>query len=292
MSNPKTIKSLFEIINKYDLFLIDQWGVIHDGKKGYPHAIKCVEKLIQYKKKLIIISNSSKRKKTTVNRLPKLGFNKSDFIEVMTSGEMIWEELNLKLFNFTKNLGNNCFHITYSNEEDGYRYEKGLKYNFVKNIENADFILGCTTSPKLKILDYIPILEKGIANKLPFVCANPDFETVESSSNNKIFCMGTVAKLYKDLGGSVFFLGKPSIEIYKKVTNTFKNIKKNRILAIGDSIFHDIKGAYDFGVDSILITSGIHSSNFNKSRPIWNSKDIFLSKIDFKPTYLSSKFKF
>ena len=121
---------------------------------------------------------------------------------------------------------------------------------------------------------------------------NPDYETIENKSNKLSICMGTIAKLYKDLGGEVFILGKPSLEIYKEATKKINKINKEKILAIGDSIFHDIKGAYDFGVDSILITSGIHSSNFNKSRPIWNSKDIFLSKIDFKPTYLSSKFKF
>ena len=74
------------------------------GKKGYIQAIKCVEKLYQEKKEIIIISNSSKRKETTIKRLPKLGFDPKHFMEVITSGEMIWQSLNNESYDFTKNL--------------------------------------------------------------------------------------------------------------------------------------------------------------------------------------------
>ena len=62
MKSTQTIKGLADIINQYDVFILDQWGVMHDGTKGYIQAIKCVEKLYQEKKEIIIISNSSKRK--------------------------------------------------------------------------------------------------------------------------------------------------------------------------------------------------------------------------------------
>ena len=84
----KIINSFSKILDKYDFFILDQWGVMHDGHKGYKHAINAVNKLIIEDKKLIIISNSSKRKISSVNRLKDLGFNKNDFIEILTSGEM------------------------------------------------------------------------------------------------------------------------------------------------------------------------------------------------------------
>ena len=71
---------------------------IHNGQKGYSHAIKCIDNLTLLKKKLIIISNSSKRSITTISRLPKLGFNKDDFQVVLTSGEIVWQNLFSKLF--------------------------------------------------------------------------------------------------------------------------------------------------------------------------------------------------
>ena len=149
------IKSLSKIVDKYEVFILDQWGVMHDGKKGYPEAVKCVQKLMQYKKKLLIISNSSKRKKSICNRLSKLGFNKDNFIEVMTSGEMIWQSLHLKSQKFVQTLGKNCYHLFDETNVDESRYIDGLNYNFVKNIEKADFILGCNVSPGKSTLDYV-----------------------------------------------------------------------------------------------------------------------------------------
>ena len=77
----KIIKSISDIIFQYDVFILDQWGVMHDGYKGYDFAINSVEKLIKENKKLIIISNSSKRKTSSIRRLKKLGFDKNHFIK-------------------------------------------------------------------------------------------------------------------------------------------------------------------------------------------------------------------
>ena len=292
MNKVININSLSEIANKYDLFIIDQWGVLHDGKKAYDDAVKCINKLINLKKKLILISNSSKRKQSTIARLPELGFNGNDFLEVVTSGEVVWQKLYNKSDDFIKQLGKKCFLLTDKKKKDGLRYVDGLKYDFIENIEEADFILGCTTAPGLSTIDYVPLLEKAIKNRIPFICANPDYETVESTSNKLNICMGAIAELYKTFGGLVIIMGKPSIDIYIEATKNFNKIEKKRMLAIGDSIYHDIKGAINFGIDNLLITSGIHNSIFNQVNPIWNDNNIYLSNIEFKHTTLTSKFKF
>ena len=86
----KKIESIEEIINDYDNFIIDQWGVMHDGTFGYEHAFNSINLLNSNNKNLFIISNSSKRSKSSIDKLPNLGFNKNSFSEVITSGEMIW----------------------------------------------------------------------------------------------------------------------------------------------------------------------------------------------------------
>ena len=103
MTNAININNLSDVIDQYDLFIIDQWGVLHNGQQGFNFAIDCIEKLVLSKKKLIIISNSSKRKHTTIERLPKLGFDKDSFEEVLTSGEIIWQNLYNKSNDFFKN---------------------------------------------------------------------------------------------------------------------------------------------------------------------------------------------
>ena len=292
MKSIQTIKGLADIINQYDVFILDQWGVMHDGTKGYTQAIKCVEKLYQEKKKIIIISNSSKRKETTIKKLPNLGFDPKHFMDVITSGEMIWQSLNNESYDFTINLGKNCYYMYDQDKEDGKYFIYGLeKFNFVKKIEDANFILGCTPFPKSNVIDYIPLLTKALEKKLPFICANPDYETVENKSGELNICMGTIAQLYQCLGGEIFILGKPNIDIYIESTKKIKKLIKSRVLAVGDSMFHDIQGANVFGVDSLLITSGIHQSSFDDKKPRWETTINQINKIGISPTFLCSNFQ-
>lgn len=295
MSKVITIKGLEEIYKNYDTFILDQWGVMHDGEKGYLQAINCVDKLFLENKNLVIISNSSRRKKSTLCRLPSLGFKSNSFKEVMTSGEMIWQSLLNENYNETKNLGKNCFHIFDQFKEGGKDFFKGLEiFNIVKNIEDSDFILGCTPFANSKVLDYIPILDTAFKKNIPFLCANPDFETVTTSvSGNNIFCMGTIAELYKNMGGTTFILGKPNIDIYNESTKNINNLSKSRVLAIGDSLHHDIKGALNFGIDSLLITStGIHHNFFDKKKPNWDENHSLLLNLEIKPSFICSEFTF
>ena len=105
--------------------------------------------------------------------------------------------------------------------------------------------------------------------------------------------MGTIARLYKDFGGEVFMLGKPNENIYIEATRNIKEIKKSKILAIGDSAYHDIEGALKFGIDSLLITStGIHHNLFDDKNPSWDSSQKILANIKEKPKFICSEFVF
>ena len=248
------INSILDIFNKYENYIIDQWGVMHDGTYGYKHAIEAINYLKKNNKNLFIISNSSKRQKSSEERLPNLGFKKNSFINVVTSGEMIWKTIHAE---FSKlKVKKKCFHIYDKSKEDGILYRDGLNLFFVDNIDEADFILACTPFINMRPIDYIPLLSKAIEKNLIMYCANPDFETIEKGKNN-IFCMGAIAEIYKTMGGKVVIHGKPQKEIYIETTKAIK-LDKNKTIAVGDSIFHDIKGANNFSIDSILVKSGIH----------------------------------
>ena len=141
MKNKSTISisGIKEIYENYDAFILDQWGVMHDGNQGYIHAISCIEKLIKKNKILTIISNSSKRKDSTKLHLPQLGYNPQFFKEVMTSGEMIWQSLANQSHKETKNLGKNCFHIYDQNINGANKFLNGIdRFNIVENIYFLD----------------------------------------------------------------------------------------------------------------------------------------------------------
>ncbi len=286
----KIIESIDDIISLYDVFILDQWGVMHDGYKGYDHAVSAVEKLNRENKKLIIISNSSKRKLSSIGRLKSLGFDKNHFIEVMTSGEMVWQEIAKSIDSYGTNL-QNCFHIYDSSKEDGLEFRNGLeKLNFVSHINDANFILACTPFEKTEPIDYIPILKDAVDMNLVMFCANPDFVTIEKNNDKNMYCMGTVADLYDHMGGKVVILGKPSNIIYEESCKNIVNLNKSKIVAIGDSIDHDILGANNFNIDSVLISTGIHRDLFAKGPEIALTEIKNSKKWNFSPTYVCENF--
>ena len=274
----KKITSIEEIINHYDNFIIDQWGVMHDGTIGYDHAFNSINILTSNNKNLFIISNSSKRSKSSIDKLPKLGFNKNSFIKIVTSGEMIWQLLKKK---YSEGNKKNCFHIYDESKEDGLDFRDGLNLHFVEKVEEADLILACTPFVKLQPIDYIPLLEVAYKKELTMYCANPDFETVETNSNNNVFCMGAIGEIYKKMGGNVIIKGKPDVSIYAETTNQI-NLEKKRTVAIGDSLFHDIQGANNFKIDSVLVKSGIHKD--------LNQINNLIKNHQIAPTYIIDKF--
>jgi len=288
----KIIKNISEIIDQYETFILDQWGVMHDGFRGYPHAINAVKKIVSKKKKLIIISNTAKRKINSQDNLKDLGFDKNHFIEIMTSGEMIWQELANSIENYGKNL-TNCFHIYDFTKKDGLDFRKGLdKFNFVSNVKVANFILASTPYANSEPLDYVPILKEALDLNLIMFCANPDFVTTEIKNKKNVFCMGTIADLYQHMGGKVIILGKPAKEIYIEATKKLSNFELSSLLAIGDSLEHDIKGAKNFGIDSILIANGIHKEVFEKGPKLGLDTLKNSKKLLIKPTYLCENFSF
>ena len=275
----KEIKSIEEIFYDYDNFIIDQWGVMHDGTFGYEHAFNSINILNSNNKNLFIISNSSKRSKSSIDNLPKLGFKKNSFINTVTSGEMIWQLLKEKYLD-DKNK-KNCFHIYDKEKEDGLDFRDGLNLNFVEKVEESDLILACTPFVNLQPIDYIPLLEVAYKKEITMYCANPDFETVESNGNNNVFCMGAIGEIYKKMGGNVIIKGKPDVSIYAATTNQI-NLDKKRTVAIGDSLFHDIQGANNFEIDSVLVKSGIHKD--------LNQINNLIKNHQITPTYIIDKF--
>ena len=273
------IKSLIEIIHNYENYIIDQWGVMHDGIYGFDHAIEAINYLEKKNKNLFVISNSSKRKKSSEERLPHLGFKKNSFIKIITSGEVIWNTIKREYSGMKKQ--KKCFHIYDERKEDGLLYREGLNLIFTEKIEYADFILACTPFANLQPVDYIPILDKAIEKNLLMYCANPDFETIERNNDQNIFCMGAIADIYKKMGGEVISQGKPEVDVYLEASNSF-NLDKSKTIAIGDSLFHDIKGANNFSIDSILVKSGIHKDLNNINNIIKNHQIL--------PTYIIDNF--
>jgi HAD superfamily hydrolase (TIGR01450 family) len=111
---------------------------------------------------------------------------------------------------------------------------------------------------------YLPVLEDFRKRELPFICANPDL--VVERGERLIPCAGAIAALYEKMGGKTLVSGKPHRPIYEAALAAAGELRgavaMNRILAIGDGMPTDVKGAQDFGLDLLYVSDGIHARDY------------------------------
>ncbi|MEW5299865.1 MAG: hypothetical protein WDW38_010797 [Sanguina aurantia] len=302
--------------------LLDQFGVLHDGRVAVPTAVAAVAHLAEAGVTVLIISNSSRRSSGTLGKLASLGYNPSHFAGAVTSGELTHTHLRDRPSPWWQALGRSVLHLNWSGR--GPVSLQGLGLAVVQDPRDADFILAHGTegislpasdgreevagsagavlggegsegvgvgvlSPAamqqllqgaaqlsgraelsgLQVPSPVHVAaaadEDGAALQacsfggLPLILANPDLVTVDGSS--LITMPGTLARQYSQAGGGpVIVMGKPGSIIYAACTSLLPDgLLPADVLAIGDSLEHDIAGAAAAGFDSLLIAGGIHA---------------------------------
>ncbi len=249
---------LYELMDSYDGFILDQWGVLHNGVEVYDGVIDALNHLKQHKKQVVILSNSAKRSDDNVDRLKKLGIKPSLYKSVVSAGEVAWNGLKNQKDAPFKGLGRKCWLIARGNDR---ALLEGLDVEVVKDIDDAEFILITGfDSPAAKLEDLDPVFKKAVGKKLPAICANPDMVTLYGSE--KAVGPGAVAKRYHDLGGMAHLIGKPHKTIFRFALGLFDKVIPSRVLVVGDSLQHDVAGAMGVDIDSAFITAGIHAAAF------------------------------
>ncbi len=251
-------QGLYEMMDSYDGFIMDQWGVLHNGIQPYDGVLDSLNHLKARKKQVVILSNSAKRSEDNVERLKRLGIKSSHYKAVVTAGEVTWQGLKEQKEAPFKDIGQKCFLIS---RPDDKALLSGLDVELVSDIEEAQFILITSfDSPTAKIEDLDVPFKLAVKKRLPAICANPDMVTV--FGNERAVGPGAIAKRYHELGGAVHLVGKPHKTIFRYCLQMFDGVIPSRILVIGDSLQHDIAGGMGVTIDTAFITSGIHASAF------------------------------
>ena len=242
---------LRHLIDHYDLFVLDLWGVIHDGVTAFPHALDALTQLARHHKTVAFISNAPRRKTVIAAQLQQLGVESHFYDAIFSSGEQTWQQLHEQ---GVATWGQHCYHI--GPPRDDHLLE-GLPFTPTDDIHTADFILNSGPwGDDHQVSDYHDLLHQAHARALPMLCANPDITVVRGGS--MMICAGALADFYEKLGSPVTYHGKPHPAIYDALQHHYATISPSRILAIGDSISTDIQGAHNASIDAILITGGIH----------------------------------
>ena len=266
----KELNHLSDIYKNYDTFIIDLWGVIHNGIALNPKAIVAIEQLKNNSKKIVFLSNAPRPSSKVVNFLLKMNMERKYLSNVITSGEAAMHAINKNQF------GKTFFHLGPPRDTSVFEKVKDNK----TDLENCDFILctGLFDEYENDLAYYKNYLKKFVSKKL--VCTNPDL-TVHRGKEEEL-CAGSVAKVFEELGGEVIYFGKPHEEVYKMCFNS-----NEKVLAIGDNLRTDIKGANNLNLDCIFITNGVHRGEYKDTSEL----DILLKKYKVRANFYQKEFQ-
>jgi HAD superfamily hydrolase (TIGR01459 family) len=245
---------------QYDLFIVDQWGVLHDGRTVYPGVAECLRRLLSLGKRVVILSNSGKRTETNALRLGSMGITAECYTALITSGEVARESLSARTPPFLPSMGRRC--LLLSSDGDSSLVE-GLDIELAPTVAAADFILLAGVGDDNPMEFYQTILEYAAAHQIPLICANPDW--VRLSPKGLVFSAGEVARRHEQMGGLVQYIGKPYPMIYEHCRKVLPDFESSRVIAVGDSFFHDVVGGARFGLATAFVTDGIHKAEFSNT---------------------------
>ena len=264
-------EGLRSIIEKYDIFYIDLWGVIHDGITLHKNAIKALEEITGANKKYVLLTNAPRPNKTVRAILEKMGMNETVSEKVYSSGEA-------SLTHLKKNYSDkNFYHIGPTRDFDLFL---DFKDNKSKNIKESFYIL-CTGLFEVHDKDlnfYRELLKEHINKKM--ICTNPDL--IVDKGNRRELCAGSVALVFEKMGGKVLYFGKPFPEVYNQSIDN----REKKVLSIGDNLNTDIKGANLLSYDSFIISNGIHKDEIKK-----NGIEIISKKYEVTVNYIQTELK-
>ena len=241
---------LRSIVENYDIFYIDLWGVVHNGITLHKNAIETLKEITKANKDYVLLTNAPRPNKTVNNFLEKMGMKKEIREKVYSSGEA---SLSYLKKNF---LDKKFFHLGPPRDFDLF-----LDFKKDKTVEiKESFYLLCTGlfEDQSDDLDYYRELLKEHINK-KMICTNPDL--IVDKGKKRELCAGSVALVFEKMGGEVVYFGKPYPEVYNQSIDN----KNKKTLSIGDNLNTDIKGANLLNYDSLLISNGVHKNEIKKN---------------------------
>ena len=235
----------------YDAFFCDVWGVVHNGLAANVPACDALMRVRARGAAVILVTNAPRPNTVVARQLEKLSVPRDTYDAIVSSGDVTRSVME-------ERRGQSIYHLGPARDRsmfDGFQ---------LAPIERADYVVcsGLEDDETETPEDYRERLETMRRRGLFMVCANPD--VVVERGPKLVYCAGAIADLYASIGGNVLYAGKPYRPIYdlalaRAEAARGRRIALNRVLAIGDSLRTDLKGAHAVGVDFLFVTGGIHA---------------------------------
>jgi HAD superfamily hydrolase (TIGR01459 family) len=246
-----------QLAGRYDGFVLDLWGVIHDGVNAFPHSIDTLRHLRDAGKRTLLLSNVPRPNNAVQTMMRRMGIEDSLYTGILTSGEAVRNALRNPPDLWWAELGIRVFHLGPDRDKPVLA---GLPLTVVDTPDKADFVLNTGPDDHRNPSDmneFEPILQECARYRLKMICANPDLEVIRGGV--RVLCAGSLAVRYGELGGDVRSLGKPDPAIYQPVLQQL-DLPPERVLAVGDSLRTDIAGAVGVSLAACWVLDGLHGA--------------------------------
>jgi HAD superfamily hydrolase (TIGR01459 family) len=277
---PDTIDSLESVFDRYSALFCDVWGVLHNGERHFPAAAAALARARKAGLAVVMITNSPRLSDDVIVQMRGLGVPEGVFDHVVSSGDV------------TRTLiaqgPRKVFHLGPERELKIY---DGLDIELVEDVEAETVVCtGLFDDESETPEDYRELLMRLRSRNLPFICANPDI--VVERGDRLIWCAGALAREYVHLGGRTLIAGKPYPPIYRAALKAAEDvlgreIGREGVLAIGDGMATDIKGAVDNDFDVLYVSGGIHAREYGDlERPDPAMLQAFLARHGYRPVAL------
>lgn len=250
--NIPILSGLAGLAKDYDLFIVDLWGVVHDGEAAFPDAIGCLRHLRQCGARIVLLSNAARLSEAVAAHLNRLGISDELYDRLLTSGDVTAKAMAACT---SANARPACFHLGPARGRPTFDACGGR----ATDIGEAELIIctGLINDETERVENYRGLLTAAADRGLPMICANPDVMVIRGGRT--IYGAGALAALYEELGGSVRQFGKPHPAIFDQLFAEYPGIPRSRAVMIGDSLSTDMQGARRAGIDALWIAGGIHA---------------------------------
>jgi len=248
----RTLQGVHDLVDLFDCFIVDQFGVLHDGVRPYPGAVDALVMLKQADKTILLLSNSGRRSKPNEQRLLRLGFQHGSWDHFLSSGEVAWMRLQ-KSLSVEARKPLKCLLIAREGDRSAI---DGLELTAVNSGDEADVVLlSGSEADRFDMDHYRRQLEPAARRGVACICTNPD--KIMLTPLGPRFGAGRIADLYAEMGGTVTWIGKPFPEIYASALDMLGGPLAARTACVGDSIEHDIAGGQAAGLATVLVATGV-----------------------------------
>lgn len=251
--NPPILDAAGPLLSRFDVVFCDVWGVIHDGFNAYVSACDALVRFRDGGGTVILVSNAPVPNDQVALMLASRRVPAEAYDAIVSSGDIALEHVAERGFARVHNIG--------PRDRDAALFDRLTAKGAPLAESEAIVCSGLEDDVNETAESYRPLLEVALGRSLPFICANPDL--VVDVGGRLYLCAGAIAALYEEIGGGVFWAGKPHASAYDAASRRARELRgaptdRSRVLAIGDSLRTDLAGAAAAGICGLFIGSGIH----------------------------------